>query len=171
MDRFVHDWCEAYNKKMITWVALHIIFIHLFLKVYHSLSHKEISYACATHPYEIPMKSHLIYEFNHNLYNTKYTHKQGNFSVNKSSVPFTSIGADHRIEQQKKLMKILGGIKGITNNQQALDEYFLTAGQMGTIIEELTKLFQIKENISHKKDQHYQLTGSKNKRISIMSIS
>ena len=83
--------------------------------------------------------------------------KQGNFSVNKSSVPFTSIGADHGI----------GGIKGITNNQWALDECFLTAGRMGTIIEEFAELFQIEENMSHKKDQYYQVTGSKNKRISV----
>ena len=93
--------------------------------------------------------------------------KQGNFSVNKSSVPFTAIGADHGIEQENKSMKILGGIKGITNNQRALDEYFLTAGRMGTIIEEFAELFQIKQNIAHKKNQHYQLTGSKNKRISV----
>ena len=79
--------------------------------------------------------------------------KQGNFSLNKSSVPFTAIGVAHGIEQENKSMKI----KGITNNERALDEYFLTAGRMGTIIEEFAELFQVKEKISHKKDQHYQL--------------
>ena len=84
-----------------------------------------------------------------------------NLSVNKSTVPFSAIGADHGIEQENKSMKILGGIKGIANNQQALDEYFLTAGEMGNIIEDFADVFQIRDSQSHKRE-HYQLTGSKN---------
>ena len=42
---------------------------------------------------------------------------QGNFSVAKSPVPFTAIGADHGIEQENEKMKIIEGIKGIANNQ------------------------------------------------------
>ena len=61
---------------------------------------------------------------------------KGNFSVNKSTVPFSAIGADHGIEQENKSMNILGGINGIANNKKALDEYLLTAGEMGNIIED-----------------------------------
>ena len=63
-------------------------------------------------------------------------------------------------------MKIIGGIKGIANNQRALDEFFLTAGNIGAIVEEFENIFQIRGNISGTKNRHYQLTGSKNKRIS-----
>ena len=66
-----------------------------------------------------------------------------------------------------KAMQILGGIKGITNNQRALEEYFLTAGQISCIIEDFSKLFYIKENDGSKKDEHYQLRGSKNARIMV----
>ena len=51
----------------------------------------------------------------------------GHFSVNKSSVLFSAIGADHALEQQNCAMKVLGGIKGIGNSQTALDEYFMAA--------------------------------------------
>ena len=64
-------------------------------------------------------------------------------------------------------MKILGGIKGITNNQRALEDYFLTAGQISCIIEDFSKLFHIKENDGSKKDEHYRLRGSKNARIMV----
>ena len=40
----------------------------------------------------------------------------GKFSVSKSSVPFCAIGTDHGLEQQKRAMKVLGGIKGIVNS-------------------------------------------------------
>ena len=69
-------------------------------------------------------------------------------------------------EQENKKMKIIGGIKGIANNQQALNEFFLTAGNIGAIVEEFENIFQIRGNISGTKNRHYQLTGSKNKSIS-----
>ena len=50
--------------------------------------------------------------------------QQGNFSVNKSSVPFSAIWADHGLEQQNHALKFFGGIKGIANSQAALDEFF-----------------------------------------------
>ena len=41
--------------------------------------------------------------------------ESGNFSVNKSSAPFTAIGADRGIEQESRSLNFLGGIKGLTN--------------------------------------------------------
>ena len=58
-----------------------------------------------------------------------------------------------------------GGIRGIANNQQALNEYFLTTAEMGNIVESFCQTFGIEEDGSRKRDEHYQLTGSKNKRI------
>ena len=91
--------------------------------------------------------------------------EQGNFSVNKSKVPFSAIGTDHGIEQENRAIKVLGGIKGIANNQQALDEFFLTASEISNIIEHFCDEFDIKDKQGHKRDKHYQLTGSKNFRI------
>ena len=45
----------------------------------------------------------------------------GYFSVNKTSVPFTAIGADQAIVHENRSMKVLGGIKGIANGMKKLD--------------------------------------------------
>ena len=39
------------------------------------------------------------------------------FSVNKSNVLFSAIGADNSLDQENRAVKILGGIKGIANSQ------------------------------------------------------
>ena len=44
--------------------------------------------------------------------------KQGNFSVNKTRIPFSAKGADHGIEHENRAMKVMGGFKGITNNKE-----------------------------------------------------
>ena len=62
----------------------------------------------------------------------------GHFSVNKSSLPFSAIGADHALEQQNRAMKVLGSIKGITNSQTALDEYFMTAGDLSLLLDQFS---------------------------------
>ena len=60
---------------------------------------------------------------------------EGEFSVNKSNVPFSAIEADHAREQENRAVKVLGGIKGIASSQKLLDEYFLTAAEMSNIVE------------------------------------
>ena len=80
--------------------------------------------------------------------------ESGSFSVNKSHIPFSAIGADHAIEQENQAMKVL-----------ALNEYFLTASELGNIMESFCETFGIEENQSRKRDEHYQLSGSKNYRI------
>ena len=78
---------------------------------------------------------------------------------------FSAIGADPGFEQENRAMKILGGITGLTNYDQALNEYFLTAAELGNIMESFCETFEIEENQSRKRDEHYQLSGSKNYRI------
>ena len=89
----------------------------------------------------------------------------GGFSVKKSKVPFSSIGSDHGNEQENCALKVTGGIRGIAHSQLALDEYFLTTAEMGNIVESFCGIFGIEESQSLKKDEHYQLSGSKNQRI------
>ena len=45
----------------------------------------------------------------------------GYFSINKASVPFTAIGADHAVEHENRTMKVLCGIKGIANGINNLE--------------------------------------------------
>ena len=86
--------------------------------------------------------------------------ESGNFSVKKSSVPFTAIGADHGIEQESCSLRVLGGIKGLTNKQHSLDEYFLTTGQISNILEDFADHFSLWDH--QEVTKHYQPTGSKN---------
>ena len=88
----------------------------------------------------------------------------GNFSVNKSSIVYTGLGADHALEQANKTMKIRGGIKGIASNQLALDQFFIIAPEISSIIEKVYTIFGITD--SDDQEHHYQLKGGKNKRIS-----
>ena len=88
----------------------------------------------------------------------------GNFSVNKGQGAFTAIGVDHGIEQENRAMKVLGGIKGIANNQRAPDQYFLIVSEMGNIIEEFCQVFDVPSD-SPKRSEHHHLTGSRNDRI------
>ena len=48
----------------------------------------------------------------------------GNFVVNKSSIPFCAIGADHGVEHVNRWMKVMGGLVGITLNPSARDNSF-----------------------------------------------
>ena len=53
--------------------------------------------------------------------------EKGNFCVNKTEVPFCSIGVDHAIEHINRMMKVKGGLSGITFQPAALARFFLAA--------------------------------------------
>lgn len=46
----------------------------------------------------------------------------------------SAIGADHTIEHEIICMKVCGQIKVVTNNQAALDQYFLIAPEVNKIL-------------------------------------
>ena len=87
----------------------------------------------------------------------------GNFSIQKTKVPFTAIGADHALEQENRSMKVSGGIVGIGNNQAALDQYFLIAPHLKRIIQSFYNHLKISKDLKNR--QHYQLTDSTNHRM------
>ena len=82
---------------------------------------------------------------------TRDTMFSGCFCVSKSEVPFTSIGADHGIEQENRALKVLGGIKGIANSSECLEEYFLSAAEMSNIIADFCVKFGIAEDEARKR--------------------
>ena len=83
--------------------------------------------------------------------------ESGNFSVNQFSVPFTAIGADHGTEQENRSLKVLSGIKGLTNKQHSLDEYFLTTGQISNILGDFADHFSLRGY--QEVTEHYPFTG------------
>ena len=66
-------------------------------------------------------------------------------------------------------MKVLGGIKGIGNNQSALDRHFLISSEMNLIIDNFYSMFNVKSSINNC-IVHYQLMGSTNFRHSAKTI-
>ena len=89
--------------------------------------------------------------------------QRGNFSVNKSSVPFSAIGGDHGLEQQNHVLKVLEGMKGIADSQAALDEFFMTAREMSLLLDRFADHYHLHNSRNAK--EHYQLSGSKNKKM------
>ena len=61
--------------------------------------------------------------------------ESGNFSMNKSEVSFSAIGADFALKEENRAVKVIVEIKDIDNNENVLSEYFLTAAKMGNIVE------------------------------------
>ena len=66
---------------------------------------------------------------------------------NKSTVPHSAIGAAHAIEHENRAMKVLRGIKGIANNQLALEQYFLIIPEINSIVDEFCETFNIIYNL------------------------
>ena len=58
---------------------------------------------------------------------------QGNFCANKNEIPFCAIGLDHAIEHVNKLMKIRGGLKGLTQQPAAMARWFLVAPKLSRL--------------------------------------
>ena len=50
----------------------------------------------------------------------------GNWVVNKNAIPFCGTGADHALEQVNRMMKVSGGLVGITQNPNALVKFFFS---------------------------------------------
>ena len=67
--------------------------------------------------------------------------------------------------EEDRVVNVLGRIKGITNNQQDLDEFYLIASEFGDIAETFCKEFATEAKQGFKRGRHYQLTSSKNFKI------
>ena len=85
--------------------------------------------------------------------------ENGNFSVNKSHFPFSAIGADHGIEQLNRELKVVGGVKGLLQNENALHRFILCAHVLDSVREDFRKRNKLKKEL---RDKHYQLTGTTN---------
>ena len=58
------------------------------------------------------------------------------FSIAKSNIPFTAIGSDHAMEQENKILKVRGGVTGLTQNQAALNRFCLASPVLASLSED-----------------------------------
>ena len=68
------------------------------------------------------------------------------FFFAKCESRFTSIGTNHGIKQDSWVLKAISGIKGIENSSQNLDEYFLSATEIGIYITTFCHRYRISEH-------------------------
>lgn len=96
---------------------LHLASLHEYIKYF--FAHDQINYARLSPVYIASISEYL----------------EENFSVNKKGIPFTSIGSDHALEQNNRMMKTIGGIVGLTQNQSSLNRYFLIVPVLNQLFE------------------------------------
>ena len=81
----------------------------------------------------------------------------GNWVVNRNTIPFCAIGADHALEHVNRAMKVSGGIIGITLNENARARFFLSSPQLIAIREEALTLMGSKFKATDTKEfKHHQ---------------
>ena len=88
--------------------------------------------------------------------------EDGNFSVNKSHFPFSAIGADYGIRQLNQELKIVGGVKGLLQNENTLHSFVLCALVLDSVCRDFRKRNSLKKE---SRDKHYRLTGTTNSRV------
>ena len=62
------------------------------------------------------------------------------FEVNKNQILFCAIGVDHALEHINRIMKVTGGLVGITQNASARERFFLIAPDLSRLAEEARKM-------------------------------
>ena len=85
--------------------------------------------------------------------------KNGDFMVSKSGIPFTNLFVDQALEQHIRELKIAGGVTGITQNEDALNRFFLIALELRSLIQQFEDSYFISGERETSKEC-YQLSGS-----------
>ena len=86
--------------------------------------------------------------------------KSGEFVMNKSEIPFTSLFTDQTLEQEIKALKNHGGIVGLTQDEGALDRLLHTTPHLARIVQQFLLSFPHLSRNSNKSHEHYQLCGN-----------
>ena len=93
----------------------------------------------------------------------------GEYSVQSSSIPFTAKGNDHSGEQVNKILKVPGGLVGISSNENARTRFFLSAPFLAAIEEEMKGMCAKPTTIGA--PTHHQLNDAQTKRQTEMIIN
>ncbi|KAJ8891559.1 hypothetical protein PR048_004087 [Dryococelus australis] len=115
-----------------------------------------INYANMTGWYLVDMK---LLETKHPDVWTEFS--RGNWVVNKTNVPFCSLGTDEALEQEDKKMKDMGGVINITQRKQDLTRFFLTSPELSRLSAKAKEIVGI---TNRKRSKHHHLTASQEKR-------
>ena len=83
--------------------------------------------------------------------------------MTKGVAGFTAIAPDQGIEQETRTLKVIGGIVGITQNEKALDKFFLIAPELSKLLHEFAAEYGSDNN--DKRTQHHEIAGGKLSRM------
>ena len=88
--------------------------------------------------------------------------------MNKSHFPFSAIGADYGIRQLNQELKIVGGVKGLLQNENTLHSFVLCALVLDSVCRDFRKRNSLKKE---SRDKHYRLTGTITQELWAMLIN
>ena len=94
----------------------------------------------------------------------------GDFVVNKSDIPFTSLFTDQTLEQEIKKLKRHGGIVGLSQDEDALDRLLHTTPHLARIVNQFLLSFPQSSQDKTKLEEHYQLSGNISLRSSCNAV-
>ena len=96
--------------------------------------------------------------------NESWTYLEESLAISKSQIPVTSIGSDHALELENKVMKVTGGVKGLTQNPSGLHRFCVTAPVLNALSQEFCSNNGIVvQSLFH----HYRFTASANSRVAL----
>ena len=128
----------------------------LHLKTLYGLAKYFFVYNMLNYARMTPVYISQMYDLEDRENDTENFVDSGYFSVNKTPLSFTAIGAGYAIEHENRSMKVLGGIKGIDNDANNLGKYFIIALEVNKIIQDFHNVFQIDDQ-NTKRDEHHEL--------------
>lgn len=85
--------------------------------------------------------------------------KSGDFCVRKSDTPFSSLFVDQTLEQEIKKLKGVGGITGLTQQDELLDQFLLIQPELARIVADFQNRYTKLRNQDSSGKEHYQLFG------------
>ena len=160
-DRFLRNYMDMFESLLLfvrssrqgLW-ELHLSSLDGLIKYF--FAHDHLNYARMT-----PLYRATMLELKSNDLET-WQYLKENFAIAKSEIPFTAIGSDHAMEQENKVLKVSGGVTGLTQNESALNRFCLASPVLASLYEDFCKRQNIKTEY---RKCHYQLLGSTQSRI------
>ena len=93
---------------------------------------------------------------------------EGEFSVQKTPIPFTALGMDHTGEQVNKIIKIEDGLTGVSRNENTRARYFITAPLISQIASNFRKTTTEKKHHQNIKSYSKRQNEMKEKLTSVL---
>ena len=90
--------------------------------------------------------------------------------VRKSDTPFTSLFVDQTLEQEIKKLKGVGGITGLTQQDELLDRFLLIQPELARIVADFQNRYTKLRNQDSSGKEHYQIFGEYATRIATLSL-